>query len=90
MPNVSAALSILLMLPVSVASSENSFLKLKLTKTYMLYSAGKETNVVGSATISIEHARASTFDRVKLDTKNICYGKNTQNENLMYLKLKFL
>ena len=32
----------------------------------MLYSAGKETNVVGSATISVEQTRTSGFGQVKL------------------------
>lgn len=53
-PNVSIALRILLTLPITVASGERSFSKLKLIKTY-LRSTMSETRLDDLAMISIEH-----------------------------------
>lgn len=64
-PNVSVALRILLTLPVSVASGERSFSKLKLIKTY-IRSTMLEQRLVGLATISIEHAQASALNLAEL------------------------
>ena len=60
-PNLSVALRIMLTLPVSVASGERSFSKLKLIKTY-LRSTMEQDRLVGLATISIESEIASTLD----------------------------
>ena len=54
LPNVVFALRIFLTLPVSVATAERSFSKLKLIKTY-LRSTISEDRLVGLATLSIEH-----------------------------------
>ncbi|XP_069502679.1 zinc finger MYM-type protein 1-like [Ambystoma mexicanum] len=54
MPNTCIALQILLTLPVSVASHERSFSKLKLIKSYIRSSMMQE-RLVGLATLSIEH-----------------------------------
>ena len=67
-PNVSVALRILFTLPVSMASAECSFSKLKLIKTY-LRSTMLQSRLVGLATISIEHAEASAIDLKKSVTK---------------------
>ncbi|XP_026819055.1 zinc finger MYM-type protein 1-like [Rhopalosiphum maidis] len=53
-PNLSIALRILITLPVSVATGERSFSKLKLIKTY-LRSTMKNERLCGLAMISIEH-----------------------------------
>ncbi|KAL4152689.1 hypothetical protein QTP88_000550 [Uroleucon formosanum] len=53
-PNLSIALRILLTLPVSVATGERSFSKLKLIKTY-LRSTMKNERLCGLTMISIEH-----------------------------------
>ncbi len=60
-PNISVALRILLTLPVSVASGERSFSKLKLIKNY-LRSTMSQDRLVGLATISIESELASSLD----------------------------
>ena len=70
-PNVAVALRVLLTLPVSVASGERSFSKLKLIKTY-LRSTTLQERLVGLATISIEHDLAfsvSTKDLANLQIK---------------------
>ncbi|XP_076043656.1 zinc finger MYM-type protein 1-like [Oratosquilla oratoria] len=67
-PNVVIALRILLNLPVSVASGERSFSKLKLIKTY-LRSTMLQQRLVGLATISIENVEASNLDLAKLVEK---------------------
>ncbi|XP_025424987.1 uncharacterized protein LOC112693927 [Sipha flava] len=53
-PNVSIALRIFLALPVTVASGERSFSKLKLIKTY-LRSTMTNNHLSGLAMIAIEH-----------------------------------
>ncbi|BFZ09062.1 hypothetical protein BsWGS_12101 [Bradybaena similaris] len=60
-PNVAVALRILLTLPVSVASGDRSFSKMKLIKTY-LRSTMRQQRLVGLATISIEHELAFSID----------------------------
>ncbi|KAG6927974.1 hypothetical protein G0U57_008931, partial [Chelydra serpentina] len=60
-PNAFVALRILLTLPVTVASGERSFSKLKLIKTH-LRSTMTHERLVGLATISIEHELAQTVD----------------------------
>ena len=67
-PNVSVDLRIPLTLPVSVASGECSFSKLKLIKTY-IHSRMLQKRLVDLATISIEHAQASALDLNELVTK---------------------
>ncbi|XP_053561928.1 zinc finger MYM-type protein 1-like [Bombina bombina] len=67
-PNVSVALRILLTLPVSVASGERSFSKLKLIKSY-IRSTMLEKRLVGLATISIEHTQAAALDLAEMVTK---------------------
>ncbi|XP_068233481.1 zinc finger MYM-type protein 1-like [Palaemon carinicauda] len=64
-PNTFVALRILLTLPVTVASGERSFSKLKLIKTYMR-STMTEERLVGLAMISIENEIAQ-----KVDLKNL-------------------
>ncbi|CAM5171062.1 unnamed protein product [Natator depressus] len=59
-PNIFIALHILLTLPVSVASGERSFSKLKLIKTY-LRSTMVQERLVGLATMSIEHEIAENW-----------------------------
>ncbi|XP_049792308.1 uncharacterized protein LOC126199434 [Schistocerca nitens] len=66
-PNVNIALRILLTLPVTVASGERGFSKLKLIKTY-LRSTMSQTRLNDLAAISIEHELAEDLnytDRVK-------------------------
>ncbi|XP_047129353.1 uncharacterized protein LOC124809340 [Hydra vulgaris] len=60
-PNTVVALRILLTLPVSVASGERSFSKLKLIKNYLRSSIG-QIKLKNLALISIESAMASTLD----------------------------
>lgn len=60
-PNVVVSLRILLTLPVSVASGERSFSKLKLIKTY-LRSTMSQNRLVDLATISIESEFASSLE----------------------------
>ncbi|XP_068240913.1 uncharacterized protein [Palaemon carinicauda] len=64
-PNTFVALRILLTLPVTVASGERSFSKLKLIKTY-LRSTMTEERLVGLAMVSIENEIAQ-----KVDLKNL-------------------
>ena len=64
-PNTVIALRILLTLPVSVASGERSFSKLKLIKTYLRTSMLQE-RLVGLATLSIEHDIARDIELMKL------------------------
>nr|XP_022921013.1 zinc finger MYM-type protein 1-like [Onthophagus taurus] len=64
-PNIYVALRILLTLPVSVASGERSFSRLKLIKTY-LRSTMTEERLVGLATISIEQELAYNLDLCEL------------------------
>ncbi|XP_065684395.1 uncharacterized protein LOC136096748 [Hydra vulgaris] len=61
LPNLCIALRILLTLPVSVASGERSFSKLKLIKTYIRSSMCQD-RLVGLATLSIEHELADKLD----------------------------
>ena len=61
MPNVSTALRILLTVPVTVASGERSFSKLKLIKTYMR-STMTQDRLNGLAMISIEKAVAASLN----------------------------
>ncbi|XP_047132433.2 zinc finger MYM-type protein 1-like [Hydra vulgaris] len=61
LPNLCIALCILLTLPVSVASGERSFSKLKLIKTYIRSSMCQD-RLVGLATLSIEHELADKLD----------------------------
>nr|XP_047144578.1 zinc finger MYM-type protein 1-like [Hydra vulgaris] len=60
-PNLSIALRILLTLPVTVASAERSFSKLKIIKSY-LRSQMCQDRLVGLATISIEKEIADHLD----------------------------
>ena len=64
-PNTVIALRILLTLPVSVASGERSFSKLKLIKTYLRTSMLQE-RLVGLATLSIEHDIARDIELMEL------------------------
>ncbi|XP_065684883.1 zinc finger MYM-type protein 1-like [Hydra vulgaris] len=67
-PNTVVALRILLTLPVSVASGERSFSKLKLIKNYLRSSIG-QTKLKNLALISIESAMASTLDYTSVINK---------------------
>lgn len=60
-PNLCVALRILLTLPLSVASAERSFSKLKLIKTYLRSTMCQE-RLTGLAMISIESELASRID----------------------------
>ncbi|XP_077314594.1 zinc finger MYM-type protein 1-like [Lithobates pipiens] len=60
-PNVAIALRILLTLPITVASGERSFSKLKIIKNYLRSSMSQE-RLVGLATLSIENAIAQEID----------------------------
>lgn len=60
-PNLFIALRILLTLPVSVASGERSFSKLKLIKTY-IHCTMKQDRLVELSTLSIEQDIAQTID----------------------------
>ena len=60
-PNLAIALRILLTIPVSVASSERSFSKLKLIKTYLRSSMSQE-RLVNLAMISIESNICNELD----------------------------
>lgn len=64
-PNFWTALRILLTIPVTVASGERSFSKLKLIKTY-LRSAMSQERLNGLAILSIENEVASQLDYSKL------------------------
>ena len=60
-PNLAVALRIFLTLPVTVASAERSFSKLKLIKTY-LRSTMTQDRLVGLAIMSIENDVTSSVD----------------------------
>lgn len=64
-PNLVVALRILLTLPVSVASAERSFSKLKLIKTYLRSTMSQE-RLSGLAIISIEHEVSRSLDYMKI------------------------
>ncbi|XP_049809441.1 uncharacterized protein LOC126252584 [Schistocerca nitens] len=64
-PNVNIALRFLLTLPVTVASGERSFSKLKLIKTY-LRSTMSQTRLNDLATISTEHELAEDLNYTDL------------------------
>lgn len=79
-PNLAIALRILLTIPISVASSERSFSKLKLIKTYLRSSMSQE-RLVNLAMIAIEsemceelHIKEviSTFINVKARKIKVC------------------
>jgi hypothetical protein len=61
LPNLTVALCILLTVPVTVASGERSFSRLKLIKTY-LRSTMSQDRLVGLAILSIENDVAQTLD----------------------------
>nr|XP_048695389.1 zinc finger MYM-type protein 1-like [Caretta caretta] len=67
-PNTVIALRILLTLPVSVASGERSFSKLKLIKTYVRTSVLQQ-RLVGLSTLSTEHDIACSIDLEELVSK---------------------
>ncbi|XP_074799593.1 zinc finger MYM-type protein 1-like [Natator depressus] len=67
-PNTVIALRILLTLPVSAASGERSFSKLKLIKTNMRTSMLQQ-RLVGLSTLSIEHDIARSIDLEELVSK---------------------
>ncbi|KAG8432737.1 hypothetical protein GDO86_017106 [Hymenochirus boettgeri] len=75
-PNVCVAIRILLTLPVTVASGERSFSKLKLIKTY-LRSTMTQERLVGLATISIEHELAHSLN---LDEAIQAFASQTSQE----------
>ena len=60
-PYVSVALRILLTVPVTVASGERSFSKLKLIKTYLRANMTQQ-RLVGLAMLSIENGIATQLD----------------------------
>ncbi|KAK2442098.1 zinc finger MYM-type protein [Trifolium repens] len=60
-PNVSIAYIILLTVPVTVASAETSFSKLKLIRTYLRSSMSQE-RLNGLATLSIENDMLTDID----------------------------
>ena len=61
LPNVSIALRISLTMPITVASGERSFSKLKLIKTY-LWSTISQENLNNLAMLSIENDIIKTID----------------------------
>lgn len=68
LPNVVVAIKIFLTMPVTVASCERSFSKLKLIKTYLRSTMGQE-RLSGLAILSIEGdiARLLPYDNVIKD-----------------------
>lgn len=60
-PNLAISLRILLTLPVSVASGERSFSKLKLIKSYLRSSISQE-RLVGLSMIAIENDLCEKID----------------------------
>lgn len=66
-PNIAIALRILLTLPVSVASGERSFSKLKIIKNY-LRSTMHQQRLSNLAIVSIEHEILDSLDTKKLIT----------------------
>ena len=67
-PNLSVSLRILVSLPVTVASCERSFSKLKLIKTYLRSTMSQE-RLVGLSVISIEHEICRSIDMHELVDK---------------------
>ena len=67
-PNVEIALRIFLTLPITVATCERSFSKLKLIKNY-LRSSMEQERISDLAIISIEHALVNTLDTNELIEK---------------------
>jgi hypothetical protein len=67
-PNVSVALRILLTIPVTVASGERSFSKLKLIKTYSRSTMAQD-RLVGLALLSIGNDIASCLNYSEVVTK---------------------
>lgn len=67
-PTVSVALRVLLTIPITVASGERSFSKLKLIKTYLRASM-KQDRLNGLALLSIENSVAKELDYSSLITK---------------------
>ena len=64
-PNTEIAYRILLTIPISVASAEKSFSKLKLIKNYLRSTMSQE-RLNGLSMISIEHELAEKLDYSKL------------------------
>ena len=64
-PNLFIAIRILLTLPVTVASAERSFSKLKIIKNYLRSSMSQE-RLVGLALISIESEISGSLEYDKL------------------------
>ena len=64
-PNLFIAIRILLTLPVTVASAERSFSKLKIIKNYLRSSMSQE-RLVGFALISIESEISGSLEYDKL------------------------
>ncbi|CAH2252755.1 zinc finger MYM-type 1-like [Pelobates cultripes] len=60
-PNVAIALRIMLTLPITVATGERSFSKLKIIKNYLRSSMSQE-RLVGLAMIAIENRTAQEID----------------------------
>lgn len=78
-PNVFVALRILLTLPISVASGERSFSKLKIIKNY-LRSTICQDRLSGLATLAIENQILNTIDTdsilkdfAKLKARKVCF-----------------
>ena len=74
-PDFVTALSLFLTLPVSVASDERSFPKLKLIKTY-LRSCMTQERLSDLALLSIEKERFKEIDRNAI-VRDSCYSKKT-------------
>lgn len=77
-PSIYVALRILLTLPVSVASGERSFSKLKIIKNYLRSTLSQDL-LSGMATLAIEHQILSTIetdsflkDFAKLKARKVC------------------
>ncbi|GFT45871.1 dimer_Tnp_hAT domain-containing protein [Trichonephila clavipes] len=69
-PNLGIVLRILLTLPISVASGERSFSKLKLIKKF-LRSSTTEDRLNGLTTIAIEHELAEEINVKEIIKKNL-------------------
>ena len=61
MPDVATAIKLFLTIPITVASAERSFSKLKVIKTYLRNSMSQE-RLSGLAILSIENERALSLD----------------------------
>uniref|UniRef100_A0A6P7GG18 Uncharacterized protein LOC114342035 n=1 Tax=Diabrotica virgifera virgifera TaxID=50390 RepID=A0A6P7GG18_DIAVI len=89
-PNVSTALIMFLILPVTVASSERTFSKLKIIKNYLRNSMSN-TRLCDLSVISIEHERARSLDKVrrsvnpKFDVR-LLKNQNTEQSVKRYIK----